>query len=333
MIGIGVFSDLISQQIVLEGRHPLESVTIAILIGLFIRNFFSLPTLFHPGLLKYETLLKSGIVFLGIGLSFYAVLAIGAKAVSLVVLCLLIAPLLFFFLGRRSGLPEKMNILIGIGTTICGSTAIAITAPVIEADGNDVSYAIATISLFGIAAMLLLPLFAGLLGLSNSIFGLWAGTAIHATPQVVAAGYMYGEVAGQVATVVKLTRNVFMAPAVFLIGLWYLGKRLKGAQGLPKRTRYAKAVPLFLFGFLAFAMIRTIGDRTTLIPPSDWRWLIDHINQLGKFLVLVAMAGIGLNTRLGAMRQIGAKPFMVGLITSVLLALISLLLIHALNIS
>ena len=269
MIGLGVFSNLISQQIVLEGRHPLESVTIAILIGLFIRNFFSLPTLFHPGLLKYETLLKSGIVFLGIGLSFYAVLAIGAKAVSLVVLCLLIAPLLFFFIGRRSGLPEKMNILIGIGTTICGSTAIAITAPVIEADGNDVSYAIATISLFGIAAMLLLPLFAGLLGLSNSIFGLWAGTAIHATPQVVAAGYMYGEVAGQVATVVKLTRNIFMAPAVFLIGLWYMRKRLKETKGVPKRTRYAKAVPLFLFGFLAFAMIRTIGDRTTLIAPSD----------------------------------------------------------------
>jgi uncharacterized integral membrane protein (TIGR00698 family) len=333
MIGIGVFSTLISQQIVLGGRHPLESVTVAILIGLFIRNFFSLPTLFHPGLLKYETLLKSGIVFLGIGLSFYAVLAIGAKAVSLVVLCLLIAPLLFFFIGRRLGLPEKMNILIGIGTTICGSTAIAITAPVIEADENDVSYAIATMSLFGIAAMLLLPLFAELLGLSNSIFGLWAGTAIHATPQVVAAGYMYGEVAGQVATVVKLTRNIFMAPAVFVIGLWYMGKRMKGTKGLPKRTRYAKAVPLFLLGFLAFAMIRTIGDRTNLISASDWQWLIDHITQVGKFLVLVAMAGIGLNTRLGTMRQIGAKPFVVGLIASVLLAIISLLLIHILNIT
>jgi uncharacterized integral membrane protein (TIGR00698 family) len=333
MIGIGVFSNLISQQIVLKGRHPLESVTIAILIGLFMRNFFSLPTLFHPGLLKYETLLKSGIVFLGIGLSFYAVLAIGAKAVSLVVLCLLIAPLLFFFLGRRLGLPEKMNILIGIGTTICGSTAIAITAPVIEADGNDVSYAIATISLFGIAAMLLLPLFAGFLGLSNSIFGLWAGTAIHATPQVVAAGYMYGEVAGQVATVVKLTRNIFMAPAVFVIGLWYMGKRMKGTKGLPKRTRYAKAVPLFLFGFLAFAMIRTIGDRTNLISAFHWQWLIDHITQLGKFLVLIAMAGIGLNTRLDVMRQIGAKPFAVGLIASLLLAMISLLLIHFLKIT
>jgi uncharacterized integral membrane protein (TIGR00698 family) len=179
------------------------------------------------GISKYETFLKSGIILLGIGLSFFAVLEIGAKAITLVVLCLLIAPLLFFSIGRKAGLSEKMNILVGIGTTICGSTAIAITAPVIEAEGDDVSYAIGTISLFGIVAMFLFPIVAKLFGLNQSTFGLWAGTAIHATPQVVAAGYMYGEVAGQVSTVAKFTRNIFMAPAVFLIGLWYMKKKLK----------------------------------------------------------------------------------------------------------
>lgn len=333
MIGIALFSTFFSQRIVVSTRHPLESVTIAILFGLFLRNLIPLPNLFHMGISKYETFLKSGIILLGIGLSFFAVLEIGAKAITLVVLCLLIAPLLFFSIGRKAGLSERMNILVGIGTTICGSTAIAITAPVIEAEGDDVSYAIGTISLFGIVAMFLFPIVAKLFGLNQSTFGLWAGTAIHATPQVVAAGYMYGEVAGQVSTVAKLTRNIFMAPAVFLIGLWYMKKKLKKVEGLSKKTKYSKAIPFFLFGFLALAIIRTIGDGTSFLPAFQWMWFVQQVNELGKFLVLIAMAGIGLNTRLDTMRQIGPKPFLVGLVASILLAIISLSLIYLLGIS
>ncbi len=333
MIGIALFSTFLSKRIIVSTRHPLESVTIAILFGLFLRNLIPLPNLFQMGISKYETFLKSGIILLGIGLSFFAVLEIGAKAITLVVLCLLIAPLLFFSIGRKAGLSEKMNILVGIGTTICGSTAIAITASVIEAEGDDVSYAIGTISLFCIAAMFLFPIVAKLLGLNQSTFGLWAGTAIHATPQVVAAGYMYGEVAGQVATVAKLTRNIFMAPAVFLIGLWYMKKKLKKVEGLSKKTKYSKAIPFFLFGFLALAIIRTIGDGTSFLPAFQWMWFVQQVNELGKFLVLIAMAGIGLNTRLDTMRQIGPKPFLVGLVASILLAIISLSLIYLLGIS
>ena len=151
MLGIAVFSTFISQYITIGNRHPLESVTFAILIGLLLGNLFPLPLFLLPGMLSFEIALKGGIILLGIGLSFFAVLEIGAKAISVVILCLLIAPLLFFFIGRRAGLSEKMNILIGVGTTICGTTAIAITAPVIEAEGDDVSYAIGTISLVGIA--------------------------------------------------------------------------------------------------------------------------------------------------------------------------------------
>ncbi len=333
MIGIALFSIFLSQRIVVGTRYPIESVTIAILLGLFLRNLFPLPGLFHIGISKYETFLKSGIILLGIGLSFFAVLEIGARAITLVVLCLLIAPLLFFSIGRKVGLSERMNILIGIGTTICGSTAIAITAPVIEAEGDDVSYAIGTISLFGIMAMFLFPVVAKLFGLNQSTFGLWAGTAIHATPQVVAAGYMYGEVAGQVSTVAKLTRNIFMAPAVFLIGLWYTRKKLKKVGSLTGKIKYSKAIPPFLFGFLALAIIRTIGDGAPFLPAYQWKWSIQQVNELGKFLVLIAMAGIGLNTRLGTMRRIGPKPFLVGLVASILLAIISLSLIHLLGIS
>jgi uncharacterized integral membrane protein (TIGR00698 family) len=300
---------------------------------LVLGNLLPLPRFLYPGILNFELALKGGIILLGIGLSFFAVLEIGAKAISVVVLCLLIAPLLFIFIGRKAGLSEKMNILIGVGTTICGTTAIAITAPVIEAEGDDVSYAIGTISLVGIAAMFMLPILARLIGLKESVFGLWAGTAVHATPQVVAAGYMYGAVAGQVSTVAKLTRNIFMAPAVFLIRLWYMKKKLKHSNVASPKTHYSRAVPFFLFGFLALAIIRTIGDRTPLIPASQWQWIVRNANGFGKFLVLIAMAGIGLNTRLKTMHRIGLKPFLVGLVASVLLAIISLILIHLLGIS
>ncbi len=333
MLGVALVSSFLSNQIVIGTRHPLESVTIAILIGLFLKNLFPLPNFFQSGLSNYEVALKSGITLLGIGLSFFTVLEIGGKAIWVVVLCLLIAPLFFYFIGKRAGLSEKMNILIGIGTTICGGTAIAITAPIIEAEQDDVSYAMATISLFGISAMLIFPMVARLFGWSDFIFGLWAGTAIHATPQVVAAGYMYSEAAGQISTVAKLTRNIFMAPAVFLIGVWYMKRRLKKVEGLSKKTRYSKAIPLFLFGFLTFAVLRTIGDGMSIIPRPQWQWVVQHINELGKFLVLIAMAGIGLNTKFATMRQIGLKPFVVGLVASIFLALISLLLINLLGIT
>lgn len=333
MVGIAILSTFLSQQVIVENRHPLESVTVAILIGLFLKNLLPLPRFFDRGISNYEVPLKLGIMLLGIGLSFFAVLEIGVKAITVVVLCLLVAPILLFFIGRRAGLSEKLSTLIGVGTTICGSTAIAITAPVIEAEEDDVSYAVATISLFGIVAMFLLPIVGRMLNLSEPMFGIWAGTAIHATPQAVAGGYMYGEIAGQVSTVAKLTRNIFMAPAVFLIGIWYVKKNLKTVEGLTKKTRYSKAIPLFLFGFLAFAMIRTIGDGTFPTPGSPWRWVVQHVNELGRFLVLIAMAGIGLNTRLNTIIKIGGKPFLVGLLASLLLAIISLLLIHLLKIS
>jgi len=324
MLAISLFSTLLSRQIVIGTRHPLESVTIAILVGLLLRNLFSLPTFFDPGLSRYESALKLGIVFLGIGLSFFAVIEIGAKAITVVVLCLLIAPALFFLIGRKAGLSEKMNILVGVGTTICGSTAIAITAPLIEADRDDVAYAIGTISLFGIAAMFFLPVAARALGLNDPIFGLWAGTAIHATPQVVASGYMYSDLAGQVSTVTKLTRNMFMAPAAFLIGIWYMKKK---AKTLSKKTGYARAVPVFLFGFLALAILRSVGDGTGIVPKATWEWIVKSLNESGRFLVLIAMAGIGLNTRIRNMHKIGPGPFLVGLVASILLAIISLCLI------
>ena len=333
MLGIALCSAFISQCITIGNRHPLESVTFAILIGLLLGNLFPLPFLLLPGILNFEIALKGGIILLGIGLNFFAVLEIGAKAISVVIVCILIAPLLFFFIGRKAGLSDKMNILIGVGTTICGTTAIAITAPVIEAERDDVSYAIGTISLVGIVAMFALPVLARLFGLKESVFGLWAGTAVHATPQVIAAGYMYGNVAGQVSTVAKLTRNIFMAPAVFLIQVGYMKKRAQNHDMTYKKAEYSRAVPLFLFGFLALAILRTIGDKTSFIPALQWQWVVQNVNDLGKFLVLIAMAGIGLNTRIRNMRRIGLRPFLVGLAASILLAIISLILIYLLGIS
>lgn len=327
MIAIAIFSTLLSKTTTVGSRQILESVTLAILVGLLLKNFFPMPTIFNYGIFRYEAALKLGIVFLGIGLSFFTLVEIGGKAIILVVLCLIITPTIFYFIGRKAGLTKKMNILIGIGTTICGTTAIAITAPLIEAERDDISYSIATISLFGLLAMFLFPIVGRIFELNQSTFGLWAGMAIHATPQVVAAGYMYGDTAGQISTITKLTRNIFMAPAVFLIGLWYIKFKAKTDKINPSKKQYLKAIPLFLFGFVIMALIRTLGDSIFSTPNFYWQSLIQHINGLGKFLILIAMAGIGLNTHLTALRQIGPKPILVGLASSLILAIISLVLI------
>jgi len=251
-----------------------------------------------------------------------------AEAVGVVIVCLLIAPLVIYLLGRWTGLPQKLAILIGVGTAICGGTAIAIAAPVIRAEEEDVSYSIGTIALFGLAAIFVYPLLGHLLHFSSKVFGLWAGTAIHSTPQVLAAGFIFSEEAGQIATVAKLFRNMFMIPLAFLLALWYARKTAADGQSGSTGVQALRAFPYFLFGFLALVIVRTVGDGLASIPQGPWKAFIDFDKSVAKFLILTAMAGIGLRTELRSMKSIGYKPFVVGLVGSVILALVSIVIIN-----
>src|SRR5205085_2558993 len=171
-----------------------------------------------------------------------------------------VALLLLLGLTRLLRLPAKLGVLLGVGTAICGGTAIVATAPVIEAEEKDVVFSVATVTLLGLIAMFLLPIAGHFLQLNSRAFGVWAGLAIHQTPQVVAAGFAYSPEAGQMATIVKLARVCLLAPVVFLIGIIYARKKLKHT-GIEQRKKvnYLHLFPMFILGFVGLALLKTMG--------------------------------------------------------------------------
>ena len=286
-----------------------RAIVVAILIGIALRNLRWVPRACHAGISAFERVLAAGIVLLGAGFT----VGMATPSILIVLIVTMISAfLLILILARLMGFSGKLSILLAVGTTICGGTAIAITSPLIEADREETGYAVGTIALWGLIAILVYPHLARLLGFSQRVFGVWVGTAIHSTPQVIGAGYIFGEVAGQVATITKLVRNIFMIPLAFLIALWYAKGRTTGEE----RQAIVRALPWFLFGYVAMALLRGFGFFT----PVGIRW----ITQTGKFLILVAMAGIGLGSELRRMSRLGWRPLLAGFLASVIVALISL---------
>ena len=163
-------------------------------------------------------------------------------------------------------LPRKLGLLLGVGTAICGGTAIVATAPVLEAEEKDVVFSVATVTLLGLIAMFVLPVLAHSLHMSDKAFGYWAGLSIHQTPQVIAAGFSYSPEAGGTATTVKLARVCLsLAPVVFIVGLLHArGEARDNGLATKKKINYLQMFPMFVFGFLAFALARTLGWLPTL---------------------------------------------------------------------
>lgn len=298
----------------------IGEVLLAVLLGLLLANLRPLPASAGPGLrFAVQRVLRLGIILLGLRLSLLDVAAIGVGALGLVVVCMAVAFLFASMVGRALGLPHRLALLIGVGTAVCGNSAIMATAPVIDAEEREVSFAVATITLFGTLAVFVYPFVGRLLGLHDATYGVWSGVAVNDTSQVVAASAAYSSTARDVATVVKLVRNTLMAPLILLIA-WAWSRR-EAPSGHAARRGALKAFPLFVLGFLAMALVRTLG----LVSP-DTATLVD---RAATTCILVALAGVGLSTRVGQMRTIGATPFVLGLGTAALLAVLSLALILA----
>jgi uncharacterized integral membrane protein (TIGR00698 family) len=317
----------------LHGLLPVKTgavvgeVVVAVLLGLVIGNAIPLPSSLTPGIrFSFHSLLRAAIVILGAQFSFLQVVAIGGKAVLMVVVLMVIALLVAHGLGRLARVPGRLATLIGVGTAVCGNTAITATAPVIHAEDEEVSFAIATNTLFGTMAVFLYPMLGHLLGMSSAAFGTWAGSAVNDTSQVVAAGFAYDDAAGKVATTVKLTRNALMGAVIVVIGLIYArGGSAAGTRSLLSRTR--QSIPLFVLGFLLVAFLNTIGVVAWLGSLVGRNLALD-LQWVSRFLILVALSGVGLSTRLGAMRKIGATPFLVGFATATTTAVASYFLIR-----
>lgn len=320
-------------------RHPISPAIIAILIGLLIRNTVTLPAATKAGCKSaVKKLIPFAIVLTGAGLSLGALSSIGFPAFVITIVCIAVALSSGYYLGRALGLSPKTAILLGAGTGICGNSAIIAVAPLIEAEDDDVALSVGAVNLFGLLAMLVWPVVGAWLTLSDEQFGVWAGTSIHAVPQVVTAGFAHSAEAGALATLVKLVRVAFLAPMVFLLALAYAKHHQNGDETGGKLTvRYARIVPWFVWGFVALAFMNSAGFIPTLhFQVSDFFTgasfplevdLTHTLSKAGKILLTVAMAAIGLEVNVRQLASVGGKAVTAGFITTIILGAVSLLLI------
>jgi uncharacterized integral membrane protein (TIGR00698 family) len=222
-------------------------------------------------------------------------------------------------LGRWLGVDDKLKILIGVGTAICGGSAIAAVTPIIRPEDHDTAFAISTIFLFNIVAVLLFPLLGHMMHLSDLGFGLWAGTAINDTSSVVAAGYSYSKTAGDFATIVKLTRATLIIPVCLVLAFVVAAreKRKAATSGTASNFSLARIFPWFILWFLVASGIRTAGVIPLAVQPS--------IHFIAEFLIIVALTAIGLSANLRRMAASGIKPILLGLGVWMAVAVSSLL--------
>jgi len=319
MAAVGVLSMWLSNLIIAGGKHPLEPTAIAVILGVLARNLRIVPKFFHAGIKAFEKFLIWGVVLIGATLNFKDLRSQGFRMLSIIIVTMIVSYFVIYALGRLFKLPPTLSTLLSVGTTICGGSAIAITAPLIRAKEEETSYAIGTITLWGLAAILLYPKIAQAMGVGDIAFGVFAGTAIHATPQVVGAGFIFSDLAGKTATAVKLVRNCFMAPLAFLIAAWFTRAYLKTAKKEKKQVHWAKAFPWFLFGYFIMAGLNTAGYFS--------KTGVEGLTWLGRFLILISMAGIGLNTVFSTFKAVGLKPLAVGLLGALVVAACSIAMI------
>ena len=309
-------------------KTPISAVTTAILLGLLLNNLLPLPNVFRPGFtFAVKKVLRLGIMMLGIRLSFVDALQVGLTGVPIVVGCILGALLVTTLIGRWLKLPPRLSTLIAVGTSICGVSAIVATGPAIDAEDEEVAYAVATITIFGILATFFYPYLAhALFGDNAAAAGHFIGTAIHDTSQVTGAALILGDVfdmprAVDVATVTKLVRNVFMALVIPLTALVYNRRAAGSEEASSSGPKIAKLLPYFVIGFLTFALLRSVGDAGVqaggqafgLWDAAAWTGIHGWIKRWAVNLLVVALAGVGLNTSARILRGLGIKPFLAGL--------------------
>ena len=329
-------NNLLAIEIFGTPKSPISTVLIAILLGILMGNAFT-P---RPGMMigldfTQQYILKLGIIFLGIRLSFSDLVKFGSIAIPLVIICILGVIILIKLLIKKVPISSKMSYLIAIGTSVCGATAIVATAPVINAKKTEVAYAIANITLFGVIAMLVYPYFAEWYFDNKSLeVGLFLGTSIHETSQVAAAGLIYDQQFNNpetlnVATVTKLIRNTFLVILIPLFAFLY-------NRGEVKEKKYSilNIFPYFVIGFIGMIVLRNLGDQFFIIESNNfyiWSKFIEYLRILATVFLTMAMAAVGISINLNELKSMGYKPFVVGLIAAVTVGIISLIYIEILK--
>jgi len=314
-IGIVISGIIAIIAYMLGNRYEIIGAPVfAIIIGIAYSNLWGVKIEYMAGVgFAAKKILQWSIVVLGASLSFGQVWQTGKQSIVVMLVTLTVAIVTAYLAGKLFRISGKLTSLIGVGTAICGGSAIAAISPIVEADDEEMAYAISTIFLFNVMAAVLFPLLGHLLSMSSDAFGLWAGTAINDTSSVVAAGYSYSKSAGDYATIVKLARTTMIIPAavIFSIGM---NKRRKGSGS---SVSWNKVFPFFIIGFILASLLNTMG----IIPEA----YAIKAHGLGKFMITIALAAVGLKTDFRKIITTGVKPLFLGLIVWASVAVTSLL--------
>ncbi len=295
----------------------ISPLILAIVVGMLFRNVTGLPKTFRAGTeFSLKRILRIAIVLLGLKLSVSEIASVGSKGLIVVIAGVALTLALTIWLGKYTRVSEELATLIGTGVSICGASAVIAVGGVINARDRNIAFAIATVTAFGTVAMFVYPVLARILGLSEVVYGVWAGASIHEVAQVVAAGYAVSDVSGDVATLVKLSRVVLLAPVAMSLGILFARK---DADGLSFKS---VPIPYFVFGFIAMIFINSLG----VLPDAVSAAMI----RLDDFLLAIAMAAMGLNTSFHDMKKIGMAPLYVGLAAWIFIAGLSYVLISVL---
>ena len=323
LLGVAICFAVAGVSVFLEELIPgglLGASIIALFMGTIINSFFH-PSWIKPSLkFTSKRILKLAIILLGASLSINTVMSVGKMTFFVMIFTFAMCFGGGYFVRKIFKLNWKLGNLISAGTGICGGSAIAAISPVIDADDKDIAFAMSSTFLFDMVMIALYPIMGKLLGMSDIAYGIWAGTSVNDTASVVASGYAFSEAAGDFATMVKLTRTIAIIPTV-LVFAW-VGARIKRKelqQESGQKVNLMKVVPWFICGFLALAIVNSLG------------WIPGEVSTVlksaSKFLMVTALAAIGLNTSLTDFKKAGLAPMFYGITIDTLVTLTALVVI------
>ena len=321
LLGLVICLAVAAVSVLLEHLIPgqlLGASIVALFMGTIINSFFH-PDWMKPALkFASKKILKVAIILLGASLSIRTIMSVGKMTFFVMIFTFAMCFGGGYFVRKIFGLNWKLGNLISAGTGICGGSAIAAIAPVIDAEDKDIAFAMSSTFLFDMVMIALYPIMGRALGMSDIAYGIWAGTSVNDTASVVASGYGFSEAAGDFATMVKLTRTIAIIPTVLVFA--YVGTRIKQKElqsaGGGKKVHLVKIIPWFIGGFLALAIINSFG----LIPVA----VSGVMKSASKFLMVTALAAIGLGTSITDFKKAGLAPMFYGVTIDTLVTLTAL---------
>ena len=307
---------------------PIIAIIVGMLIALKLKNRENL----NDGIgFTSKLILQAAVVLLGFGLNLATIGKVGMQSLPIILSTIATSLIVAFVVCKIFSIPSRISILIGVGSSICGGSAIAATAPVIRANDEEIAQSISVIFFFNVIAALIFPTLGGILGLSNEGFGLFAGTAVNDTSSVTAAASIWDTMHGtngavlEYATIVKLTRTLAIIPITLVFALWTARKEAKAAAAAGQTAEggnafsLKRAFPMFILWFVVASIITTVATTAGVDPT-----LFSPLKMLSKYFIVMAMMAIGLNTDLVGLVKSGAKPIVLGACCWVAIACVSL---------